>query len=75
MSSPAEIKVFQEQELKKLLLYLNQKSVFYRRLFEKNHIHIDKIRLLEDLQHIPPTTKEDLQQYGNDLVCVEKKDR
>ncbi len=72
IKSPDEIRVFQECELKRMLEYVNQKSLFYKRLFAKHKIDIEKIRSLEDLKYIPPTTKEDLQMHGNDLICVEK---
>ncbi len=67
-----EIKLFQEQELKKLLGYLSSHSGFYSSLFKKHRINITEINTLEDLRHIPPTTKEDLQVHGNDFVCVDK---
>ncbi|MBN2481060.1 MAG: AMP-binding protein [Bacteroidales bacterium] len=72
MKSPEEIKAFQDHELKKMLNYISLKSVFYKRLFTKHKINAEKIDSLEDLVHIPPTTKEDLQDYGADLICVEK---
>lgn len=74
MKSKEEIKTFQENELKKLLVYLSHKSAFYKRLFGKHKINIEKIRTLEDLKNIPPTTKEDLQNHGADLICVEQHD-
>lgn len=67
-----EIKLFQEQELKKLLPYLKNHSAFYSALFEKHAIDINKIQTLEDLRQIPPTSKEDLQIHGNEFVCVNK---
>lgn len=68
-----EIKLFQEAELKKLLEYLQLKSVFYSNLFKKHKIDIARIRTLEDLSLlVPPTTKEDLQFHGQDFVCVDK---
>ncbi|MBN1157777.1 MAG: AMP-binding protein [Bacteroidales bacterium] len=72
LRSPDEIKAFQEHELKKMLDFVNRKSVFYKRLFAKHKINIEKIASLEDLRCIPPTTKEDLQEHGKDLICVEK---
>ena len=69
---PADvIKKFQEEKLADQLLYLKTCSRFYQRMFEQHHIDIRKIRLLEDLQHIPVTTKEDLQMYNDDFLCVE----
>lgn len=68
-----EIRRFQEAELTKMLAYLDQKSRYYRRLFEREKINIDKIKTLNDLQHIPVTTKEDLQRYNDDFICVDRR--
>ncbi|MCU0370456.1 MAG: AMP-binding protein [Bacteroidales bacterium] len=68
----SEIKAFQEKKLVEQLIYLKEKSPFYRELFHKNHIDITKIKSLEDLALIPPTTKDDLQQRNHDFVCVPK---
>ena len=70
--SREEIQQFQEQELQKLLVYLNQHSKFYADLFKKHKIDISKIKLLSDLSHIPVTTKEDIQASGNDFICVSR---
>ncbi len=70
--SPEEIKIFQEKELKKLLHYLNTNSPFYKRHFQKNKINISKINTLEDLTLIPPTRKQDIQEYDTDFFCVPK---
>jgi phenylacetate-CoA ligase len=67
-----EIILFQQQELKKLLRYLKQKSAFYRTLFKEHKIDPEKINTLEDLKLVPPTSKEDLQLHGSDFVCVDK---
>lgn len=69
-----EIQKFQEGGLLKMLQYLNTNSAFYKRRFTENHIDINRIKSLSDLQYIPLTTKEDLQKYGQDFVCVEKKE-
>jgi phenylacetate-CoA ligase len=67
-----EIRLFQEKELKKLLLYLQENSKFYATFFKKHKINIAGINTLDDLRQIPPTTKEDLQMHGDDFVCVQK---
>lgn len=69
-SSLNKINLFQQQELKKLLQYINQNSPFYKRLFTANAIDISTINSISDLQKIPFTTKEDLQQHNNDFICV-----
>ncbi|MEC3906114.1 AMP-binding protein [Tamlana sp. 2201CG12-4] len=73
-ASKTEIKAFQEGRLKILLTYLNKHSVFYKRLFNNHNIDIDDIKTLEDLSVIPTTSKDDLQQYNDDFICVPKKD-
>lgn len=65
-----EIKKFQEEKLCELLIYLQDRSPFYQRLFKDNSIKIHDIRTLEDLQNIPFTTKDDLQQYNHDFFCI-----
>ena len=70
--SPADIKKMQQQKLHSLLVYLKENSPFYGELFEKHEINIDGIKTIEDLQIIPPTVKEDLQQHNDDFICVPK---
>jgi len=70
--SIAEIKAFQEEKLKQTLQYLNENSPFYKRLFQENNIQVSVIKTLEDLQKIPVTTKDHLQQFNNDFICVPK---
>ena len=65
-----EIKIFQEKKLVDLLEYISENSPFYKRLFAGQNIDISKVKTLEDLQHLPVTTKEDLQQYNDDFLCV-----
>lgn len=66
----AEIKAFQELKLQEVLQYVNANSVYYQNLFQEHNIDISKINTLEDLQQIPTTTKEDLQQNNDDFLCV-----
>ena len=65
-----EIEQFQEKALEKHLQYLGQHSFFYKNLFKKHGIAIEKMRHLSDLKHIPPTRKEDLQASTNEFICV-----
>jgi len=69
-ASIQEIKKFQEQKLQELLMYLEVHSPFYQRLFTENNIKIADIRTLEDLQKIPTTTKNDIQQNNDDFFCI-----
>lgn len=52
------------------LRYLQLRSPFYRRVFEREGICVERIRYIEDLEQIPFTGKEDLQQCNRDFLCV-----
>ena len=67
-----EIKTFQEIKLKEMLQYISTNSSFYKRLFKEHQIAISDIESLEDLTKIPTTTKEDLQKFNDDFICVSK---
>jgi phenylacetate-CoA ligase len=71
-ASAQEIKTFQEEKLSELLVYLNGNSPYYNRLFKAHDIDINTITSLEDLNKIPTTTKDELQQYNDDFLCVPK---
>lgn len=73
-TSQAQIKAFQEARLIEALEYLGNNSAFYRRMFAANGIDISKIRTIEDLQRIPLTSKDDLQKFNSDFICVPKDD-
>ena len=62
----------QEQGLTETLCYLQQHSPFYKDLFGTNKIDVSTIKKLEDLQQLPFTAKEDLQQRNDDFLCVPK---
>lgn len=70
IASLSEIKLFQEQKLLETLLYVKENSPYYKRLFAKEKIDITTIKTLDDLQRLPITTKEDLQKYNDDFLCV-----
>lgn len=71
-ASAQAIKTFQEEKLSELLVYLNGNSPYYKRLFKTHDIDIKTITSLEDLNKIPTTTKDDLQKYNDDFLCVPK---
>ncbi len=66
------IKAFQDEKLRKAVLYLKAHSPYYQRLFDKCHININNIRQIEDLVNIPFTEKKDLQLFNEDFLCVPK---
>lgn len=71
-AAAAKIKAFQEEKLKETLQYLNENSPFYKRFFKENNIQISEIKTLEDIQKIPVTTKDHLQKFNDDFICVPK---
>lgn len=72
LQSVTEIKKFQEKKLQELLYYLATNSPFYKRLFSENNVVINSIKTLDDLSKLPITTKEDLQKYNDDFLCIKK---
>ena len=72
--SKEEIRAFQNERISETLAYVQEKSPYYRELFEKENIDIKDIRTLEDLQKIPVTTKQDLQLRSQDFLCVDPSD-
>lgn len=68
--APSAIKAFQEERLKETLEYVSLHSRFYKKMFAEHHIDVTAINTLEDLQTIPPTTKQDLQAYNTEFLCV-----
>jgi phenylacetate-CoA ligase len=73
-ASSEEIKRLQWLQLEKQLLYLQKKSGFYQKVFINNKIEISKISSYEEFQRIPVTTKEDLQQFNEEFLCVPEKE-
>lgn len=67
-----KIKEYQETKLQAALQYLKEHSAFYQRMFEGQNIDINGIKTIEDLRQLPVTTKNDLQKYSEDFICVEK---
>jgi phenylacetate-CoA ligase len=70
---PADrIKEYQETKLHATLQYLKEHSAFYKRMFKEQDIDVNEIKTIEDLRKLPVTTKDDLQKYSEDFICVEK---
>ena len=61
-------------ELQKQLLYLQKNSRFYQKLFKVHSIDVSEIKTEANLKLIPITTKEDLQQYNQDFICIPEED-
>ena len=70
--TPEQIKLFQEQLLRKAIRYLAENSKYYQRIFREHNIEPDAIRTIEDLQSLPFTEKRDLQLYNDDFLCCDR---
>jgi phenylacetate-CoA ligase len=64
------ILTLQQAKLRDHLDYLHTCSPFYMELFRNHGIDVSKIRTVDDLRHIPTTSKEDLQLRNMDFLCV-----
>lgn len=69
-ASLEEITHFQDEKLRDVLNYLNTHSKYYKRLFQQEGIDLQKIRGVQDLPLLPTTSKEQLQQFNGDFLCV-----
>jgi len=69
---PEKIRKMQEDKLGELLQYLQLHSPYYKEAFRSKGIDINRIKSLDDLEMLPVTQKEDLQQRNEDFLCVGK---
>jgi len=58
--SPAELKGFQDGQLRRLVCHAYESVPFYRKLFDRHRLHPRHIRGTVDLDLIPTVSKEDL---------------
>lgn len=68
-ATEADIKLFQEDLLRKNMAYLATHSPYYRRMFAAYNIDPTRIRTIEDLELVPFTEKKDLQLYNEEFRC------
>ncbi len=68
--SKEEIKAMQEKKLQETIAYINEHSPFYKEFFTRSKFNPKGIKTIEDLNVIPVTIKEDLQQRNDDFLCV-----
>lgn len=69
-ASAGEIKIYQEVRLRGALEYVAENSPYYKALYNREGIDVASIKKLEDLQKLPVTTKEHLQEFNDDFLCV-----
>jgi phenylacetate-CoA ligase len=70
--SKEKINALQEAKLQELLAYLNSHSPFYQSWFAEHGIDVSAINSIADLHLVPPTGKEQLQQFNEAFLCVAK---
>jgi phenylacetate-CoA ligase len=58
--------------LKEMVSYVNRYSPFYKAVFQKNKILSKDLRSMRDIELLPFTNKEHLQQYNQKFYCVDK---
>ena len=66
------IRATQNAALAKQIDYVAANSPFYRPRFTELGITAADIRTIDDLPLLTPTTKEDLERYNDDLLCVDE---
>ena len=69
--SKEQLLEYQFDEMKKLLLYVNEHSKFYHDLYKG--IDIDNIKTVEDIKLLPIVTKEMLRKNIEDVITIPKK--
>jgi phenylacetate-CoA ligase len=69
---PGVIREFQEQQLLQLLKYINKNSAYYSRIFTEKSIDISAVKSLDEISFLPVTTKDDLNRYNDDFICVDR---
>ena len=67
--SSLDIKLFQEEKLRELLIYLNENSPYYKEKFIKEAVDINTLLKLDDLSKISVTTKTDIQLNNDRFFC------
>jgi phenylacetate-CoA ligase len=70
LQSLAQQEQYQLNRLQQLLQYLQTHSPFYRQLLQEQGMDPASVTSLQDLELIPCTTKEDLQNRNFDFLCV-----
>ena len=71
--SVRKIEEFNNGLLAEHVQYCYERSAFYRRMFDEAGVGPDQIRTKEDLRLLPLTTKEDLEEFGEDFLCVDSR--
>lgn len=65
-----EIRAYQDERLKEMLAYIAKHSTYYSRVFNNFGVDVGSIRGIDDLPLLPVTTKDELQKYNDEFICV-----
>ncbi len=68
----AQIRHTQDELLQQQIQYLAEESPYYKRIFKEHSIDPASIKSIADLKKLPFTSKEDLNQYYPELLCIEE---
>lgn len=68
--SQEDIRLYQSEQLVRLLAYLSQNSPFYKDHFQRHGINTGNITSVDQLHLLPVTVKDDLQSRNMDFLCV-----
>jgi len=72
--SQAEIAKFNTQLLREHVAYCYERSGFYRRRFDEAGVAPEQIQSIDDLHLLPCTTKEDLECFTQEFLCVPERE-
>jgi phenylacetate-CoA ligase len=64
------IEQLQLAKLREVLRYVGEHSPFYSKLFRERGVEVKNVDSLEWLTNLPVTTKDDMQRYNWDFLCV-----
>ncbi len=67
-----EVAKVQSQKLRELVFYTYKNSTYYRSKYDALGVVPDAIKNIDDLQKLPLTTKDDLQKFNDDFICVNR---
>ena len=69
--SPAELRALQERKLRAVVRYAYEQVPYYHSLFRSAGLAPEDIQTVEDLQHVPITTKEQLRAAGAEDITAQ----
>jgi len=72
--SADELRDLQESKLRAIVKHASHNVVYYRSLFGDSGLHPEDVRTIDDLQHVPITTKADLKSAGLSSIIDQRVD-